>query len=287
MWMGTQIFDITVSPYVDIGVAVGLGQYAIQPGQTGTVRVYIARVNDVLYPDDDDPNYVSAVFDTTYIDPDFVTGSTDMTVNFHLPPGVTTEEPRWHAAPSGFPSEPETYLDQDGRVTYSWHNPDATFTRAYKFGASFPGSYIPSGSVQAQPGIVDSIGINGDDLIGFGCCAGIIALIGGFSALAVIGDKKRKLQYLPPKVSIEGHGIKRGLTAVEAAILLEQPLDKIMTMILFAVIKKNAASVKTRDPLELDIASPQPEGLYDYEKDFLNGFKETQKTARRKALQDA
>jgi len=30
----------------------------------------------------------------------------------------------------------------------------------------------------------------------------------------------------PPKISIEGHGIKRGLTAVEAAILMEEPLDR-------------------------------------------------------------
>ena len=59
------------------------------------------------------------------------------------------------------------------------------------------------------------------------------------------------MQYMPPKIAIEGHGIKRGLTAVEAAILMEQPLDKVMTMILFGVIKKNAAEVVTRDPLEI------------------------------------
>ena len=66
-----------------------------------------------------------------------------------------------------------------------------------------------------------------------------------------MSNSRRKRQYLPPKISIEGHGIKRGLTAVEAAILLEEPLDKIMTMILFSVIKKNAAEVITRDPLEI------------------------------------
>lgn len=284
---GNQVDDITRSPYVDYGVAVGLGQYTIQPGESGTLRVYIARVNDVLYPDDQDPNYASAVFDTTSFGSEYVTGSTDLTVAFHLPPGVTPEEPRWHSAPSGFPSEPETYLDQDGRVVYSWNNPSATFTRAYKFGASFPSQYIPAGSIQAQPGFFDRIGVSGDDLIGFGCCAGIIGLIAAFSAIGVVADKKRKLQYLPPKIAIEGHGIKRGLTAVESAILLEQPLDKILTMILFAVIKKDAAKVKTRDPLELEVPSPRPEGLYDYEKDFLNAFGQKDKTGRRKALQDA
>ena len=66
---------------------------------------------------------------------------------------------------------------------------------------------------------------------------------------------------MPPKVTIEGHGIKRGLTAVEAAILLEEPLDKVMTMILFGVIKKNAAEVIRRDPLEIKVYQPIPDDL--------------------------
>lgn len=87
-----------------------------------------------------------------------------------------------------------------------------------------------------------------------------------------LGNQK-KLSYLPPRASIEGHGIKRGLTAVETAILMEQPLDNVMAMTLFGVIKKNAAAVKVRDPLELNITAPLPEGLHQYEKDFLTSFK--------------
>ena len=37
----------------------------------------------------------------------------------------------------------------------------------------------------------------------------------------VYSGRSRKLKYFPPKISIEGHGIKRGLTAVEAGILME------------------------------------------------------------------
>ena len=84
----------------------------------------------------------------------------------------------------------------------------------------------------------------------------------GMPIYGVIQGQRRKLNYLPPKVSIEGHGIKRGLTAVEAAILMEQPLDKMMTMILFGVIKKGAAEVVTRDPLELAFAKEQPAELH-------------------------
>ena len=58
-------------------------------------------------------------------------------------------------------------------------------------------------------------------------------------------------------------------------------------MILFSTIKKNAATVKSRDPLELEIADPLPKGLRTYEVAFLNAFKKTKKSARRKALQSA
>jgi hypothetical protein len=73
---------------------------------------------------------------------------------------------------------------------------------------------------------------------------------------------------------------------VEAAILLEQSLDKVMTMILFGVIKKNAAAVKTRDPLQIDVTSPLPDGLHDYELNFLKAFKETDSKTRRNLLQE-
>jgi hypothetical protein len=91
---------------------------------------------------------------------------------------------------------------------------------------------------------------------------------------------------MPPKISLEGHGIKRGLTAVEAAVLMQEPLDKVMTMILFGVVKKGAATVVTREPLKLEIASPLPENLHEYEKNFLAAFSEPTLAAQRKALQE-
>jgi hypothetical protein len=94
------------------------------------------------------------------------------------------------------------------------------------------------------------------------------------------------MKYLPPKIAIEGHGIKRGLTAVEAGIVLQQPLDRIMTMILFSVIRKGAASVKVKDPLTLEFTDPQPPNLMEYEKDFLLAFREEKTAPRRKLLQD-
>jgi hypothetical protein len=74
------------------------------------------------------------------------------------------------------------------------------------------------------------------------------------------------------------------LTAVEAAILMEQPMDKIMTMILFGTLKKEAAVVVQQDPLKLEVSDPLPEELHPYEVDFLEAFKAPE-NKRRVALQ--
>ena len=284
---GAAITDISRSGYQGngTGVALGLGANAIQPGQTGRVHAFIGIVNDVLYPDTEGDNYASAVFSPTYFGSSYVSGSTSMRVTFHLPPGVQPEEARYHSAPSGFPGTPEAILDEEGRVTYSWVNADANAYSVYQFGASFPLQYVPESAI-VKPGFLEILGIDPGDLVGFTMCCGFFGFIAAIIGLSARSAQKRKLQYLPPKIAIEGHGIKRGLTAIEAALLLEEPLDKILTMILFATIKKDGAKVTSREPLELEIISPEPEGMQPYEKAFLEAFSETKPSTRKKKLQD-
>lgn len=288
---GIEIKDIEKSPYVVPGVAVNLGAYAIAPGQSGEVRVFIGRVRDVLYPDDQDDQYVSAVFGTSYFESGTVRGSTDLTVRFHFPPSLKPEEPRWHNAPPGWPSEPQTGIDNEGRITYEWHNPGANGETLYTLGASFPSKYIPPQTIIKEP---PSSVSGASPLAGLLACLTpalvpflCFSVFAAFIIVGIISSQRRKLQYLPPKIAIEGHGIKRGLTAVEAAILLEQPMDKILTMILFGVIKKNAAEVLSRDPLTIKVIDPLPDDLHPYEINFLAAFEEKEGAPRRKALQKA
>jgi len=292
---GQPVAEIEASPYVIPGIALNLGSNAIQPGQTGLVHVFVPRVERVLFNDDQDSAYVSGQFSPTWFDSQFVHGNTVLTVVFHFPPGVQPEEPRWHAAPQGFPSEPETGFDGDDRVVYIWRNANASSDQQYIFGASFPRAYIPEESVQekyepvqgAPVGTTEETGFAiGDGFFGLMCCLGIGGLMVIFGGLSASASNRRKLQYLPPKISIEGHGIKRGLTAVEAAILLEEPLDKILTMILFSTIKKNAATVVSRDPLRVQPAAELPEDLQPYERDFLRAMGRGSKTEQRKMLQE-
>jgi hypothetical protein len=285
---GHPVASVEDSPYVQYGFAIDLGANAIRPGSTGRVQVYVEGVSGMFFDDSTDENYTSVQFSPTWFDSQFVHGSTDLRVTIHLVPGIDPNEPKWHSAPSGFPVEPETGVDKEGRFVYSWHSVSANPSTQYMFGASVPRSYISSGAIQRppQPGVTERLGIDTDVLIPFFFCGGIGLFMVFIIAVAISADRRRKLKYLPPKISIGGHGIKRGLTAVEAAILLEQPMDKIMTMILFGVLKKEAASVISRDPLKLEIESPLPGNLRRYEQNFLAAFTEDKSAARRRELQD-
>ena len=480
---GHPITDIQVSTYVKVGVALGLGPNAIAPGATGSVHALIRGVGQVLYPDSQNSAYASAVFSPTWFDPSLAHGQTDLTVVFHLPPGVQPGEPRYHTAQAPLPAQPDAGLDSQGQVTYTWHAANANASTQYTVGASFPKTRVAAGAVVVPtsgaaagststlpylfqvkaltstidvldngaglisydlvlandpasppldrleltlpdihydntlvkvngqevsathvsgtgnpavvnlgqsviaPGAAAAVEItftglshlavpdsqqvgndttdfspprfsskqihgvtdltaeavlpesvtsatlavrsagglpfrySGTDLFGaiytwhkpdadisadyalqisFPASAivapaaastssssrssglsGLISIVGVILAVVVAVERLfspqsplavNKLDYLPPTISIEGNGIKRGLTAIEAAVLREESMDRVLTMILFAVLKKGAATVTVAQPLTLEAASPRPEGLYEYERDFLDAM---------------
>ena len=146
---------------------------------------------------------------------------------------------------------------------------------------------MPAGAIVTPPafdlsGLIDVVVNSLGSLL---CIGFFIFMFIGLPLIGAIQGQRRKLQYIPPKIGIEGHGIKRGLTAVEAAILMEQPLDKVMTMTLFGVIKKGAASVVSRDPLKVQVTDPLPEGLHDYEVGFLTAMQKDDARTRQTGLQ--
>jgi hypothetical protein len=65
--------------------------------------------------------------------------------------------------------------------------------------------------------------------------------------------KKRKKSYLPAIAQVEGGGIKRGLTAPEAAILLELPLNKVLLLIMFGLLDKRVIILEDDSPLTVKV----------------------------------
>lgn len=276
---GTAITDIQVSQYIDQGIALGLGANAIPPGATGTVYLWVPTIENVVFPSGSggEAGYASFQFQPNYFGSEFVSGTTDMSVTLILPPGMTENEPRFYN-PQNWPgaNEPQAGINQDGRVFYNWTAANASSSARYTFGAGFPDRLVPAEAVVKQPFIPTGT------LVCFAFILGFIGLI----AMGIAGARKRKLAYLPPKIAIEGHGIRRGLTAVEAGVLMQQPMDKILTMILFSTIKKGVAKVTSREPLKLEVAASLPQDLQPYEVDFLAAFKTSDERERRKKMQD-
>ena len=262
---GVPLTDLSDSPYVKPGVAVELGSHAIGPGQTDTLHIE-AIVRDLIYQDSQDAEYASLEFAPTWFDSDFVHGPTRLEVNFHFPPGVTAEEPRYHKqefTAAGF---------EDDRVVYTWIKEDASGSQKYVYGASFPKKYLAEGVVQKAP----AFNLNLEALCSSPLCW-FLLFGGGWAFLAIMGSwsqKRRKMQYLPPSLAVEGTGVKRGLTAVEAAVLLEAPLNKVLTMILFGLVKKGIITVESEKPLRVRAVDPLPQGirLWPYEHRFLQAI---------------
>ncbi len=286
---GSPLNRIRKSELVQPGIEVHLEEYSIPTGQTATLHVYIEEVANALGKSElqEAEDYASLVFTPNYFGREFVRGNTHLTFSIVLPAGMDSQEPRFHTPSSNWPGadEPTASFDSQGRVVYTWDAADANLYTIYEFGASFPMRLVPAEVVVATEA-PPAVNFNFGDILPCLCPAAILAGIVGLGVLGAVSSNKRKLQYMPPKISIEGHGIKRGLTAVEAAVLMEQPLDKVMTMILFSVLKKGAATVITRDPLKLEVVQPLPEGLQPYEVTFLQAFEKENSRERRLELQN-
>jgi hypothetical protein len=228
----------------------------------------------MVYPDTEDETYASLEFIPHYYEPPYVRGTTDLEVHFYFPPGVTPEETRYHER-----EYDETDLVDD-RLVFIYHYPEASSSQAYRHGISFPASAVET--VHKAPVVVGGSG-SGDggsvaswiNAIPNCSCTGLFfLLVIGIMGWSVFWNKRRRMKYLPPALSVEGVGIKRGLTAVEAAILLERPLNKILTMVMFGLLKKKALTVLSDDPLRLEAVSPRPKGkLRAYETAFLDSIK--------------
>jgi len=190
----------------------------------------------------------------------------DLQVQIVLPPGVTennvtTTEELWDGT-----------LPEDDRLSIFWQRGDLSPNQKYTFGVSFPKEYVQS--YETKPtGVVAFLQQYGPALLIFGVSVGVIGAV-----VYVV----RKRPYLIPTISMETLGIRRGLTAVEASYLLDVKPTRIVTEILYSLLKKRAVWVESTTPaLKLKVMQPfqdktgTPETpLRYYEIDFLNAIKE-------------
>ena len=159
----------------------------------------------------------------------------------------------------------------DGRLGIYWETQNLAPNQRYPVGVSFPAEYVKNYE-KPPTGAIAFLQNYGPVLF--------ISIV----AVAVVGFvvvASRKKAYLPPKVSMETLGIKRGLTAVEASCLLDLKPTQIVTEILYSLLQKRAVWTESANPsLKLRIMpefknkkGTEENPLRYYEIDFLEAMK--------------
>ena len=113
----------------------------------------------------------------------------------------------------------------------------------------------------------------------------VVIGLGGLVLGLALRRRSRKPAYFAAEMCMEGGGIRRGLTAVEAAVLLAVPVPRILTMLVFGLARKGVVAVRGHDPLLLEVVGKEAKGgpwempggraiaLRPYEPAFLAAFR--------------
>jgi hypothetical protein len=281
-WIDNQpLRDIKPSEYVHPGFEVHFGGRQILPGRTGTLRV-VFTTPKMVYQDTTRKDYASLRVTPTWFGDQYVTGNTHIEVAIQLPKGVKPDEALHQDRPFN-----RKALSKEGAIVY-WQFSTERLTKEHMVGVSFPKGSLPvvkqtaldlllkwfSESPQARlicggiflvlfailffrfsggTGLSVFFILSGLACIGFYFSPGW-HLISMPAVVVLIGLNewllgKRKMHYMPPIAQVEGGGIKRGLTAPEAAVLLELPIAKVLSLVIFGMLKKGVLHQVSADPL--------------------------------------
>lgn len=283
---GVELPDVRVSEFVDPGVEVHLHDQSIPPGGQGTLHFEFV-MPDMVFQDTTRDDYASLQITPTWFDSEFVAGSSDVWILIHMLPEVQAEEVLFQDVPF----TDKVIFEEHAVAAWRWENGQAVGPNPV--GVSFPqrgmsrvveqnliditikwlednpqARILLGGLTIALLALAFFRFSGGTGLTVFALLVGgtiylLIAnpawqLLALPAAVTLVGLNewgltKRKPRYLPAIAQVEGGGIKRGLTAPEAAVLLELPLNKILTLILFGLLEKGVLHQVAHSPLEVEV----------------------------------
>jgi len=264
---------------------LSVGDGTIMSGGNGTLRV-VFTMPKMVYQDTTRKDYASLRITPTWFGEQYVTGNTHIQVAIQLPKNVKPDE----ALHQGLPFTQKA-LTKEGVVVY-WGFPAVRLTGKHDVAVSFPKGDMKVIKQTALDLLLKWFGESTEARLVCGVIFVVLFAIvffrfsGGtgfsvyfiLSALAcvsfyfspewhlislplvvvLIGVNewllgKRKMHYMPPIAQVEGGGIKRGLTAPEAAVLLELPIAKVLSLVIFGMLKKGVLRQVSADPLSVNV----------------------------------
>jgi len=237
--------NIRASPYVEIGVAVEFGSNVRslienQPG--GAPLTLYLHVNNphMVYLNELQDGTVGIRFRPTWFDPAYQQGATgQLRSRIFFPPGFTNlSQAVWL---QDRPWDNITFDNGSGLVVATWTEtnvaPSSLQAGSHDVGAGLPTKYVDT---YFKRDIWEALG---EFLTTFAPCCVIAVIVTVIIVFAWTRSRKRARDYFEPEMSVPGAGPRRDLTAVEASIALERPMEMVATMILFGLIRKGAVEL--------------------------------------------
>ncbi len=282
---GVNLSDIRDSEYVHPGVEVHLDSQAIARGSQGTLHFEFS-MPDLVFQDTTNKELASLQITPTWFDGDFVRGTSNIQIAIYMLEGIHPDEMLYQDVPF---TNKALY---QGRAVAVWQAQEPA-TQAYRVGVSFPQRGMTRVIKMTFLQLVNKwLTDNPTTRFILGAVAMILFAVlffrfsggTGFSVFAILGGgilfllfvspisaliapviigplialnesslKKKRKAYLPAIAQVEGGGIKRGLTAPEAGVLIEMPLNKVLTLVLFGLLEKGVIEVTQDDPLTVEV----------------------------------
>ncbi|MHB8900204.1 MAG: hypothetical protein ACYC6Y_15755 [Thermoguttaceae bacterium] len=283
---GRQLSDFRPSQYVHPGFEVHLGAGTIEPGRSGTLHVEFV-MPDMVYQDTTRHDLASFRVTPTWFGSQYVQGLTAIQIAVHLPKEIGRDEILHQGEPftrvvetaDGFSAVWQLEgqrLDGPHMVAISF--PKRALARVVQvtrwqllvrwFSQSREARVVAAIAALILGGAAYFRFTGGTGFVPFLVVAVACALwfylrpaahllaLPVLAALVGVNEhflRKRKSRYLPAIAEVEGGGIKRGLTAPEAAVLLELPVARVVGLVVFGLLKKGALRQVGADPLLVEL----------------------------------
>ncbi len=264
-----EMTNIQESSVIPIGVEVWIdSSHRIGSGETGTLMIWGTNPH-MVYQDTSEEGYAGIMYSPTWFDPDYCRSVDNLDVYLHFPEGFLNGTlARWSSEPTGWDTSGTSLI-------YYWHV-GSHIPQQFMYGISFPVEAVSTYFTIEPPGFTFDW-----DLIMFLFILGMVILIPFIACFAFVKsfqDRGRMRKgYLPPAVAVESLGVHRGLTVVEASILMETPLNRVVVLILFGLLKKELITMEPGQPPKIRVLKPElfqtasPSGpkIHYYERMFI------------------
>jgi hypothetical protein len=263
------------SPYVSVGLAVEFTDRCRRAVEKGDATPFSVRfhVNQphMVYKNELQKGTVGIRFRPTWFDPDFQEGPTqELVVRVVLPPGHTDLNTTYPIKGSPWDS---SYVTTEDRLMVTWVfgkvQPTSQSDGIYDVGVAFPKDRVNTFFEDDKGSTFRSLGEF--------CFVLWPVWLAAVSFLMVfvgikVSEKTRKEEYFDPELCVEGASARRDLTAVEAAIVLEVPIDRVGTMVLFGLERKGIVEIDIEEePIRVEKLADV--GEYMYETRFLSAIR--------------